>query len=49
MRDPAHPDRLHPAYDSGDHLHLNDAGYQRLGSLVDLADLVRVRPTSDAL
>ncbi|MFD7719099.1 SGNH/GDSL hydrolase family protein [Streptomyces sp. NPDC059814] len=49
MRDPAHPDRLHPAYDSGDHLHLNDAGYQRLGSLVDLADLVRVRPSSDAL
>ncbi|MFD0026178.1 SGNH/GDSL hydrolase family protein [Streptomyces sp. NPDC058382] len=49
MRDPAHPERLYPAYDSGDHLHLNDAGYQRLGSLLDLADLVRVRPSSDAL
>lgn len=49
MRDPAHPDQLHPAYDSGDHLHLNDTGYRRLGSLVDLADLVRVRPSSDAL
>lgn len=49
MRDPGHPYRLNPAYDCGDHLHLNDAGYQRLGSLVDLADLVSVRPSSDAL
>lgn len=49
MRDPVHPYRLNPAYDCGDHLHLNDAGYQRLGSLVNPADLVRVRPSSDAL
>jgi lysophospholipase L1-like esterase len=27
LRDPAHPTRLLPAYDSGDHLHPNDAGY----------------------
>ena len=26
MRDPADPLRLNPAYDSGDHLHPNDAG-----------------------
>ncbi|MFF9590903.1 SGNH/GDSL hydrolase family protein [Streptomyces sp. NPDC014646] len=34
-RDPHHPTRLLPAYDSGDHLHLNDAGYRHLGSSVD--------------
>ena len=27
LRDPAHPDRLQPRFDSGDHLHANDAGY----------------------
>jgi len=27
LRDPAHPTRLAPAFDSGDHLHPNDAGY----------------------
>lgn len=26
--DPAHPDRLQPAYDSGDHLHPSPAGYR---------------------
>jgi hypothetical protein len=26
LRDPGHPSRLLPAYDSGDHLHPNDAG-----------------------
>ena len=26
VRDPGHPTRLLPAYDSGDHLHVNDAG-----------------------
>ncbi|MEU0113094.1 hypothetical protein ABZ137_05035 [Streptomyces bobili] len=27
LADPADPDRLHPAYDSGDHLRPDDAGY----------------------
>lgn len=36
LRDPAQPTRLLPAWDSGDHLHPNDAGYQRLASLVPL-------------
>ena len=27
LRDPSHPTRILPAYDSGDHLHPNDAGY----------------------
>ncbi len=26
LRDPAHPQQLLPAYDAGDHLHVNDAG-----------------------
>lgn len=30
-RDPAHPERFLPAYDSGDHLHPNDAGYEAMG------------------
>ena len=36
-RDPSHPTRFLPAYDSGDHLHPNDAGYQAMGSAVDLS------------
>lgn len=28
--DPADPQRINPAYDSGDHLHPNDAGYEAL-------------------
>jgi lysophospholipase L1-like esterase len=37
MRDPAHPDRLLPAYDSGDHLHPSPAGYRIMGDAVPLA------------
>jgi len=37
IRDPAHPTRMLPAYDSGDHLHPNDAGYQAMANAVDLA------------
>jgi lysophospholipase L1-like esterase len=36
-RDPAQPKRFLPAYDSGDHLHPNDAGYQAMGNAVPLA------------
>ncbi|MEV4053151.1 SGNH/GDSL hydrolase family protein [Amycolatopsis sp. NPDC049688] len=35
-RDPAAPAQLLPAYDVGDHLHLNPAGYRALGSSVPL-------------
>jgi lysophospholipase L1-like esterase len=35
-RDPAHPETLLPAYDSGDHLHPNDAGYKAMATSVDL-------------
>lgn len=36
-RDPARPSRFLPAYDSGDHLHPNDLGYQAMGNAVPLA------------
>ncbi|MFB7184202.1 SGNH/GDSL hydrolase family protein [Streptomyces sp. NPDC056230] len=48
-RDPYRTSRLLPSYDSGDHLHLNDTGYRRLGSLVDLAALRHGQPVSDQL
>ena len=35
-RDPAHPETLLPAYDSGDHLHPNDAGYKVMAEAIDL-------------
>ena len=37
VRDPAHPARLLPAYDSGDHLHPNSAGYQAMAQAVPLS------------
>ncbi|MEU4768476.1 SGNH/GDSL hydrolase family protein [Actinosynnema sp. NPDC023794] len=39
MADPADPDALRPAYDSGDHLHPNDAGYRAMAEAVDLSAL----------
>ena len=36
MGDPARPDHLAPAYDSGDHLHPNDAGYKAMAAAIDL-------------
>jgi lysophospholipase L1-like esterase len=36
-RDPDHPTRLLPAFDSGDHLHPNDAGYKAMADAVDLS------------
>jgi lysophospholipase L1-like esterase len=35
-RDPARPDRLRPAYDGGDALHPNPAGYRAMGDAVPL-------------
>ena len=32
IRDPAHPERMLPAYDSGDHLHPSPAGYSAMAS-----------------
>lgn len=36
MADPTNPLRLNPVYDSGDHLHPNDAGYQAMADSIDL-------------
>jgi lysophospholipase L1-like esterase len=44
VRDPADPLRLDPGYDSGDHLHPNDAGYQAMADAIDLAMLQPGRP-----
>ncbi len=37
IRDPGHPARFLPAYDSGDHLHPNDAGYKAMADAIDLS------------
>jgi lysophospholipase L1-like esterase len=39
VQDPFDPFRLNPAYDSGDHLHPNDAGYQAMADSIDLSTL----------
>ncbi|MEU7009209.1 SGNH/GDSL hydrolase family protein [Streptomyces sp. NPDC046332] len=36
VADPADPDRMLPAYDSGDHLHPGDAGYKAMAEALDL-------------
>jgi lysophospholipase L1-like esterase len=36
-RDPNNPKRLRPAFDPGDHLHPNDAGYAAMADAVDLS------------
>ncbi len=37
LRDPEHPTSMLPIYDCGDHLHPSDAGYNRMGDVIDLA------------
>jgi lysophospholipase L1-like esterase len=36
VRDPETPSNLLPAYDTGDHLHLNPAGYRKMAEVIDL-------------
>ena len=43
MGDPADPLRLRAAYDSGDHLHPSDAGYEAMAAAIDLRCLRRAR------
>ena len=40
LRDPLRPQRLRAEYDSGDHLHPNDAGYAAMAAAVDLRSLL---------
>jgi lysophospholipase L1-like esterase len=37
LRDPSAPSKILSAYDSGDHLHPNDAGYQVMANAIDLS------------
>jgi lysophospholipase L1-like esterase len=37
VRDPANPDHIAPAFDSGDHLHPKDAGYKAMADYVELS------------
>ncbi|WP_027006789.1 GDSL-type esterase/lipase family protein [Conexibacter woesei] len=39
VRDPQRPSRIRPAYDGGDHLHFNAAGYRALANAVPLKQL----------
>ncbi|HEV2636788.1 MAG TPA: SGNH/GDSL hydrolase family protein [Actinocrinis sp.] len=39
LQNPSNPLQLNPIYDSGDHLHPNDAGYQLMANSVPLAEL----------
>lgn len=41
MADPSDPGRLNPAFDSGDHLHPNEAGYRAMGEAVDFSIFFR--------
>ncbi|NUG11019.1 SGNH/GDSL hydrolase family protein [Acinetobacter seifertii] len=41
LKDPKHPDRLNPIYDSGDHLHPNDRGNQHMAELIDLDQITK--------
>lgn len=43
LAQPGHPERLRPAYDSGDHLHPNAAGYRAMANVVNLAKLTGSR------
>jgi lysophospholipase L1-like esterase len=41
VRDPEHPLQFRPDFDSGDHLHPNDAGYRAMADAVDVTAFVR--------
>jgi lysophospholipase L1-like esterase len=44
LRDPYNPRKLRPDYDSGDHLHPSDQGYERMAEVFDLDDLKGAAP-----
>ena len=45
-RDPSHPTQLNPMFDSGDHIHPNDAGYRAMGAAINLTLLETGLPAS---
>lgn len=51
IRDPSNPSKILPAYDSGDNLHPNDAGYKAMADAINLSlfkDQISVRRTVTA-
>jgi len=44
LRDPARPQRMQAAFDSGDHLHPGDAGYRRMADAIDIGAIVARDP-----
>ena len=46
VRDPSEPSKLLALYDSGDHLHPSDAGYQAMADAVPL-DLLQLSAVGD--
>jgi lysophospholipase L1-like esterase len=44
VRDPQTPSRIRKEYDSGDHLHPNDAGYKAMADAVDIKLLAGQSP-----
>ncbi|GAB1821779.1 SGNH/GDSL hydrolase family protein [Herbidospora sp. RD11066] len=40
LRDPTYPDQLRASYDSGDHIHLSDAGRRKLAYSIRLSQIV---------
>ena len=49
VADPSDPEQYNPAYDSGDHLHPNDAGYQAMANAVNLTMLLHPTPPPPAI
>jgi lysophospholipase L1-like esterase len=45
-RDPSHPARILPQYESGDHLHPSDAGYKAMADAIDLALFKKAAPVT---
>ncbi|MHB1668018.1 MAG: SGNH/GDSL hydrolase family protein [Thiomonas sp.] len=49
LRDPAHPARLLPRFDSGDHVHPSDAGYAAMAAAVPIRFLRLAAPSAVGL
>lgn len=46
-RDPEHPKQIRPSFNDGDHLHPNDAGYEKMADAIDVT-VFGLRPSATA-